>query len=232
MQSVPTLFQPLTKVIAFAPGSSVETLRERQGTLLPFDNTVCPGKRGARSRAAAYVLYQIIEFLTLLVRRPFSRATYRRFAEPWGLKELVPGRVYRSAEPRAMHLTYLKKLGIQTLVCVKRTLPTERTLAHAVEHDLSVARIDLGADGNISPYAIQQTVDIIMRAELGPILLHCDGGRHRTGIVTAALRRAQGWSLEQALDEYEQLAAPAPRIADGIAIARYFAHCDRQESRT
>jgi tyrosine-protein phosphatase SIW14 len=93
-----------------------------------------------------------------------------------------------------------------------------------------VARIDLGADGAIDTRAIQRALRLVMDPALWPVLLHCDGGRHRTGIVTAALRRSQGFSLDQALDEYERLAAPTPRVADCAAIARYYAEQERAEA--
>jgi tyrosine-protein phosphatase SIW14 len=176
------------------------------------------------------VWFQALEFASLIAHRPLARATYQRFAQPWGLRTLAPGRVYRSAEPRGPHFAYLRKLGIRTLVCVKRTLPRERTLAFALEHDIQVARIDLGADGHIEPRAIERALGVMMRPEMWPVLLHCDGGRHRTGIVTAALRQAQGWTLAEALSEYEALAAPTPRVNDGAAIARYFAHVERSHS--
>jgi protein tyrosine/serine phosphatase len=198
--------------------------------LLPFDDSVCAGQRGARARSLAYVWHQTLAFAKLLIDEPLSRATYARFVEPWGLQELVEGCIYRSAEPRALHLEHLHKLGIRTLVCVKRTLPHPRTIEHALEHGLFVARIDLGADGDIDPRAVQRTLEVITRPELWPVLLHCDGGRHRTGIVAAALRRSQGFSLERALEEYERYAAPTPRETDREAVARYFAYAASLES--
>ncbi len=213
----------LPAIFADRTPAPVEVLPKRSGSPLPFDHTVCPGKPGARSRAAAYVWYQTVAFATLLVKAPLSRESYRRLLEPWGLVELVPHAIYRSAEPRAPHFDHLKKLGIRTLVCVKRTLPRERTLSHAASDGLQVARIDLGADGKIDAQSIARALALITQPEHWPVLLHCDGGRHRTGIVTAALRHAQGWTLEAALAEYETCAAPAPRDSDRDAIADYFA---------
>ena len=219
-------YSPIHASFAAPQPSALASLLERQAGALPFDHTVCPGIRGARSRSAAYVWFQTLEFAGMLARRPLARETYERMLEPWGLQTLVPGCVYRSAEPRAPHFAHLRRLGIRTLVCVKRTLPRERTLTFALEHGLQVARIDLGADGQIAPAAIDRALRVITRPELWPVLLHCDGGRHRTGIVTAALRKAQGFGLEEALHEYERLAAPTPRVSDGAAIARYFAHAE------
>lgn len=219
---------------SFSPPRSqsvVDGLRRSQGTLLPFDDTVCPGRRGARLRSALYVWHQTLEFAGLIASRPFSAATYERFAEPWGLAEVVPGAIYRSAEPRPCQLPWLTRLGIKTLVCVKRTLPMPGTLAYARAYGIGVARIDLGADGEIDPRAVQRALDVILRPQLRPLLLHCDGGRHRTGIVAAALHRSQGASLKEALEAYEQGAAPSARVSDGAAIASYYSYRERIEPR-
>lgn len=211
--------------------SSVEGLRRSQDTLLPFDDTVCPGRRGARIRSALYVWHQACEFAGLVAAGPFSASTYARFSEPWGLAELIPGAVYRSAEPRPCHLESLTRLGIRTLVCVKRTLPRPSTLEYARAHGIGVARIDLGPDGEIDPRAVQRALDLVTRPCLWPLLLHCDGGRHRTGIVAAALQQRQGASLKQALEAYERNAAPSARVSDGAAIASYFSYRERLELR-
>jgi hypothetical protein len=189
---------------------------------LPFDHTVCPGRAGARFRALRYACHQALAFIRRIVEAPWTPSSYARLLDPWGLVELIPDAVYRSAEPRAPHFHRLKAMGIRTLVCVKRTLPRARTIAHATARGLHVARIDLGPDGNIGPRAVQRALDVVTQPWLWPLLLHCDGGRHRTGVVAAALRKTQGWTMEAALEEYERCAAPAPRQSDRDAIERCF----------
>jgi hypothetical protein len=216
---------------AYYANKSLELLLRHQSETLPFDLSVSRGRPRPRFTTAAYVWHQAVELSSRLVRRPFSRGTYQRFIEPWGLVELLPGAIYRSAEPRLMHFGRLNKLGIRTLVCVKRTLPAERTIVYALENNLSIARINLGADGEIAPQAIQRALEVTLQSELWPVLLCCDGGHHRAGIVTAALRRAQGWPLDRALDEYERLAAPTPRVSDGAAIGAYFEYRQNLELR-
>lgn len=231
MQALALHYPTTTRVSPPSSQSAVDGLRRVERPLLPFDDTVCPGRRGARLRSALYVWHQTLEFAGLIAARPFSVATYERFAEPWGLAELVPGAIYRSAEPRPCQLPWLTRSGIKTLVCVKRTLPEPGTLSYARAFGINVARVDLGADGEIDPHSVQRALDVISRPELWPVLLHCDGGRHRTGIVAAALHRSRGASLKEALERYEQGAAPSARVSDGAAIASYFSYRERIEQR-
>jgi Tyrosine phosphatase family len=229
MQASALQYPAPTSVSPTSSQSAVDGLRRSQGTLLPFDDTVCPGRPGARLRSALYVCHQTLTFAELIASDPFRAETYARFSEPWGLCELVKGAIYRSAEPRPCHLPWLTRFGIKTLVCVKRTLPTPSTLEYARAYGIGVARIDLGPDGEIDARAVQRALDVISRPALWPVLLHCDGGRHRTGIVVAALHRSQGASLKEALEMYEHGAAPSARVSDGAAIANYFSYRERIE---
>lgn len=181
-----------------------------------------PGLRRARFNSLRYVWHQTREYVESIARTPTAPSAYARLGEVWGLQTLVPGRVYRAAEPRPWHFAHVEALGIRTLLCVKRTLPVAPTLSFAKAHGIHVARVDLGADTAIDLAAIARVLDLLERPELWPILLHCDGGRHRTGMVSAALRREQGWSLEAALAEYCELAEPTPRESDRAAIRAWF----------
>lgn len=201
---------------------SSERLRACERAGLPFDLSVCPGLAGARYRSVLYVAHQLCDMIDFVRRDPLAPEAYTRLTDPWGLVELVPDAVYRSAEPRCLHYPRVRELGIRTLVCVKRSLPSEATLRFADEHKLELARLDLGPDRAISLSAVEQARELLQRRELWPVLLHCDGGRHRTGIVSAALRRSQGWSLEAALEEYERYAAPTPRECDREAICAVY----------
>jgi len=229
MQASALPYPAMSSVSAPSTRFPVDGLLRSQSTLLPFDDTVCAGRPAARLRAALYVWHQTLAFAELIAAGPFRAETYARFSEPWGLCELVKGAIYRSAEPRPCHLPWLTRFGIKTLVCVKRTLPTPGTLQYARAYGIGVARIDLGPDGEMDPRAVQRALDVIAQPSLWPVLLHCDGGRHRSGIVTAALHRSQGVSLKQALETYELGAAPSARVSDGAAIANYFSYRERIE---
>ncbi|KAG9396138.1 hypothetical protein J8273_2490 [Carpediemonas membranifera] len=47
-----------------------------------------------------------------------------------------------------------------------------------------------------------------------PLLLHCNSGRHRTGVVIGCLRRVMGWSMSATLAEYRMFAGRKTRLHD------------------
>lgn len=53
------------------------------------------------------------------------------------------------------------------------------------------------------PDRVREWLDVVRTIDAeGPIYTHCMGGRHRTGVLVAALRVAdQGWTKERAFDE-------------------------------
>lgn len=133
---------------------------------------------------------------------------------------IVEGQIHRSGEPTSrLHWAHVEALGIRTLVCVKRTPMNVETRATARALGLSIARVSLGPDAAIDESAVRAAAGIALDPANVPVLLHCDGGRHRVGIASAGIRRLQGWTLADALAEYDRFAQPTPRAHDRAAIA-------------
>ena len=63
-------------------------------------------------------------------------------------------------------------------------------------------RIPLTTDVAPSPSAIDQFLKLVNDPANQPVYVHCMGGRHRTGALTAAYRMTQeGWTADQAFSE-------------------------------
>jgi tyrosine-protein phosphatase SIW14 len=135
-------------------------------------------------------------------------------------RELVPGRIYRSGDPRLrVHDAHLLTLGVHTLVCVRTGGPSDRTRALAARYRLRIVEHHFGA----RPYhdqAVREALRDALAPENHPVLVHCDGGRHRSGVVGALVRVHIGWSLEAAITEYFELAQPSPSPDDVLVITR------------
>jgi hypothetical protein len=57
-----------------------------------------------------------------------------------------------------------------------------------------------------SPELVQRFFELVQDRDNWPIVVHCQGGIHRTGLWSALYRiQFQGWSPEQAIDEMEDL---------------------------
>jgi tyrosine-protein phosphatase SIW14 len=58
--------------------------------------------------------------------------------------------------------------------------------------------------------ALVQLVDVRNH----PVLIHCNKGKHRTGVIVGSLRRLMCWSLTSIFDEYRRFAGAKVRMLD------------------
>jgi protein tyrosine/serine phosphatase len=167
-----------------------------------------------------YIVFELAARLRAIATEPWAPSTY---AAALGLRRfgiVVADQVYRSAEPtNRLHWGQIERLGVRTLVCVNRTSMRADTRATARALGLSIARVSLGPDDAIVESAVRAAAGIALDPANGPVLLHGDDGRHRVGIAVAGIRRLTGWTLADALAEYERFAEPTPRACDRVAIA-------------
>ena len=167
-----------------------------------------------------YAVFELAARFRTIASEPWTPASYVAALGLPHFGAVVQDQVYRSAEPsNRLHWAQVEFLGIRTLVCVKRTSMRADTRATARALGLSIARVSLGPDGAIDECAVRAAAGIALDPANGPVLVHCDGGRHRVGIAVAGIRRLMGWTLGDALAEYERFAEPTPRECDRRAIA-------------
>lgn len=120
--------------------------------------------------------------------------------------EVVPGKLYRSGEPDIEDLReWRDEYGIQTVVDLRILSPTalekERKLVVLVA-GLKYVNIPMDDHAHAPVGAVDQFLDIMNTKAALPVLVHCEGGRHRTGYMVAAYRVfVQGWTPAQAYKE-------------------------------
>jgi protein tyrosine/serine phosphatase len=136
------------------------------------------------------------------------------------LREVVPGRVYRSGQMTAEGFTEaITRLKIRTVLNVQDDFPdpdlyqsfwTNRTVKESelcrrlgVRYvQISPDLISRKADREQRPEAIDQFLALMDREDTYPVLIHCKAGLHRTGCLVAVYRMEyQGWSNLQAFRE-------------------------------
>lgn len=111
---------------------------------------------------------------------------------------------YRGSQPIADEFSELKKLGIKTIIDLREdSLNESGNLARAA--GLQYINIPLttkrAATNDQTEYFLRLVND---EANL-PVFVHCKGGRHRTGEMTAIYRITQdGWTAEQAYQEMKK----------------------------
>lgn len=66
----------------------------------------------------------------------------------------------------------------------------------------------------IPPATMKSILQVVMDARNYPLMIHCNHGKHRTGCVVAAVRKIEGWSVKDSIDEYVSYAEPKIRDCD------------------
>ena len=106
---------------------------------------------------------------------------------------------YRSAQFDKAQVDELKKLGILTSIDLREFHSDSGVLTNTAIHEVRIPT----NTWYISDKTVISALVAIRRAEAtGPVVLHCQHGADRTGLVTAMYRIVyQGWTRDAALDE-------------------------------
>ena len=117
----------------------------------------------------------------------------------------VDSHLYRGAQPHGTDFADLKALGIRTIVNLTSddVDPAEQALAQAA----GLTYVAIPMTTRIVPTAAQmaQFLGLVNDPAGQPVYVHCVGGRHRTGVMTAVYRMTHdGWSGAQAFKEMKQ----------------------------
>lgn len=124
-------------------------------------------------------------------------------AEPSGIQNFhqVNDRIYRGAQPTKDGFRALAQMGIKTVIDLRREAEQARAERQIVE---SLGMKFLSLPMTMSAPTDQQISRVMqeLNTNLGPVFVHCHGGRDRTGTVIACFRKTHdGWDAQKALDE-------------------------------
>ncbi|XP_071736729.1 inositol diphosphatase DSP1-like [Rutidosis leptorrhynchoides] len=126
--------------------------------------------------------------------------------------------IYRSSLPDSANFTFIKTLGLRSIVYLCPELYPD----HNMEF-LKCNRIQLfhfGIEGTKEPFVdipedtIREAIKVVIDVRNHPLLIHCKRGKHRTGCLVGCLRKLQRWSLLSIFDEYQRFAAAKARVSD------------------
>jgi uncharacterized protein (TIGR01244 family) len=109
--------------------------------------------------------------------------------------------LYRSAQFSQADIEQLRRLGIRTVISFRAFHSDAPVLANS---EIASERIPINT-WDIHDQDVVAALRILRHAQAqGPVLIHCQHGADRTGLVSALYRVVyQGWTKEQALDEME-----------------------------
>lgn len=111
---------------------------------------------------------------------------------------------YRGAQPKHRDYTDLAALGIKTVIDLQQDgEPSEQQDVEAA--GMQFYRIGLSDRSWPSPEKAGQFLKLVNDPANQPVFIHCHGGRHRAGTMTAIYRMTHDkWSADQAYAEMKQ----------------------------
>jgi protein tyrosine/serine phosphatase len=117
----------------------------------------------------------------------------------------VDATFYRGAQPTGRDYADLKTLGVKTIINLTSddAEPNEKAMSEGA----GMAYIQIPMTTHKPPTSAQlaEFLRIVNDPASQPVYVHCVGGRHRTGVMTAAYRMTQeGWTSDQAFKEMKQ----------------------------
>jgi protein tyrosine/serine phosphatase len=111
---------------------------------------------------------------------------------------------YRGAQPKGSDYTDLAALGVKTVIDLQEDGPSDES-GIVQRAGMRFFRIPMTTSDPPTRGQIAQFFTIVNEPANQPVYVHCAGGRHRTGTMTALYRITNdGWTANQAYGEMKQ----------------------------
>ena len=116
----------------------------------------------------------------------------------------VNDRYYRGAEPGERGISDLASLGVKAVIDLQKNgEPSEQQWVESA--GMKFYRIGMSDGAAPSSAQVAEFLKIVDDPANQPVFIHCHGGRHRAGVMTAIYRLTHdGWTPEQAYAEMKQ----------------------------
>jgi tyrosine-protein phosphatase SIW14 len=142
----------------------------------------------------------------------------------------VDSSLYRGAQPEGRGFADLQAIGVKTIVNLTSddAIANEQALTEAA--GMSYVQIPMTTRTNPTAAQLAQFLGIVNDPARQPVYVHCVGGRHRTGVMTAVYRITHdGWTGDRAFKEMKQFKYGADFLHPEF---RDFVYAYRAEPRT
>lgn len=111
---------------------------------------------------------------------------------------------YRGSQPTALEFEQLKKLGIKTVIDLRED-KKPKAADWVAEAGMRYFNIPLKASRAATDEQTDTFLKLVNDQTNWPVYVHCKGGRHRTGALTAAYRITHdGWTADRAFTEMRE----------------------------
>lgn len=110
----------------------------------------------------------------------------------------------RGAQPKGRDFADLAGLGVKLVIDLAQEGDVNER-ANVEREGMRFVRIPMTTDVQPSQDVVTQFLKLVTDPANQPVYVHCMGGRHRTGVMTAAYRMTQqGWTADKAFAEMKQ----------------------------
>jgi tyrosine-protein phosphatase SIW14 len=112
---------------------------------------------------------------------------------------------YRGAQPNGEDYADLAGLGVRTLINLTSddAQANERGLAESA--GMSYVQIPMTTHERLTPEKVTEFLRIVNDPARQPVYVHCVGGRHRTGVMSAVYRMTHdAWTADEAFKEMKR----------------------------
>lgn len=110
----------------------------------------------------------------------------------------------RGSQPTRAQMTALKAMGVKTIIDLRKDY-VEGERRWAEELGLNYFNLPLKPSRPATKEQTEYFLNLVNDPGNAPVYVHCKGGRHRTGAMTAVYRIAHdGWTAEQAFVEMKK----------------------------
>lgn len=143
-------------------------------------------------------------FIQALFRYMRSSSTSNRWdiRHVKNLGEVVPDKIYRSANPDEAIRELREKLRIKTIVDLRDSDIDSAYQGECEKYKIRRVHIPMSDKALPSREQIDFVLEVFKTKSNYPILVHCIGGRHRTGGCVARYRvEVEGWDVAKAEKE-------------------------------
>ena len=111
---------------------------------------------------------------------------------------------YRGSQPRGRDFEDLAALGVKMDIDLAEEGRADEQ-ANAERAGMKFVRIPMTTTDTPTAAQLAQFLKLVNDPANQPVYVHCQGGRHRTGVMTAAYRMTQdGWDANRAYAEMKQ----------------------------
>jgi uncharacterized protein (TIGR01244 family) len=111
---------------------------------------------------------------------------------------------YRGSQPRENEIEQLKRLGVKTVIDLRKD-KVPQAADWVSRAGMKYFNIPMKPGRRATDEQTAYFLSLVNDPANGPVYVHCKGGRHRTGALTAVYRITHdGWNADQAWDEMKR----------------------------